>query len=162
MTKITKLKKYNIRVGELLDLLNWAAGFSVIEGETQFKYNTELGNLHGVDKRVSIDVSSYIDDLFVDLYKYYEKMKLMESKKIETEIMNSPMFSLLDEKSINETKRSAINFVKVYNKLITEYKFTSSNSRGIQKFLIEDIIKDYIYSEDYEKCAELRDKLEQV
>lgn len=153
-----KLKKYNLSVGDLYDLLVWAQGFSQIEGK-EFAYSDKLSNLYGVDRGVNMDVSDYVDDLFVYLYSYYETLSKADFGK---ELENNPFFNFFDKTALEETINSAKNFVEIYKRLYTEYKFDNPESRGIQKNLIEELLNKNIEAENYEICAELTEKLKEV
>ena len=81
---------------------------------------------------------------------------------MKKEIEANPFFKLIDQSALEQTIDSADNFLKIYNKLVTEYKFDAPDSRGIQKNIMQELLETHIKNEEYEVCAELNEKLKDI
>jgi hypothetical protein len=54
------------------------------------------------------------------------------------------------------------NFVNLYEKLILNSKFEDITLRSFQKQIMINKIQDYIKSEDYEICSEIKEKINEI
>lgn len=103
-----------------------------------------------------------IDEIMFEIYPIYEKVKVIDSSEMESRISSNPLFNIYPKELIEESKRGLSEFITVYEKLLMGYKFEYANIRSIQKIVLENDLKRYIMEEEYEKCAEIRDKLKEV
>lgn len=54
------------------------------------------------------------------------------------------------------------NFVNLYEKLILNSKFEDITLRSFQRQIMINKIQDYIKSEDYEICSEIKEKINEI
>lgn len=179
-----KLQRKKIKVSDLIVLLNWLRSVQQASEMPNITSNDlekiDLDNIaelfNGKKFKFKYDdlllAASYtkeremfvedIDQLMFDIYPTYEKVKKLNPQDFENRIQENPMFNIYPKDLLEESKRSLNEFIKVYEKLLLEYKFEYANIRTIQKLALENLMKQYIMEEKYEECADIRDKLKEV
>ena len=177
-----ELKRNFISIKILKLLLTWHKVCCAIF-QKDFKYDEHFYNMVDVNEKVKIDATEYIDNLIVDSYWAYEKVKNTtedicndtydydyddEDIDMLKDMLGGKfpiIFDCSNEKikeNINKSFEKSEQFLRIYEYFIMNYLFETANARGLQKNMINDLIKRYTTDEDYEKCAELRDKLTQI
>jgi len=159
MTTFTKKSMRNkIDVEEILVLMYWVKTFYEIEQKTfiyqnlldqaqTYKYsNTQLfdTNIHN------------IDDLMIDAYKIYNKLKTAEDRFEETLKSNEIPFNFLNidaDMVLNEAKK----YLTIVEKIMESCNYEDPEICGIQKGFLAEKMANFIAAEEYENALELRD-----
>jgi len=101
-----------------------------------------------------------IDDFMVDAYKIYDKFSLIEDKIGQVLDMTGlgKFFGFSEEKLKKELQTISTTF----EELMINCDFEGVQIRGIQKNFLKDILKTAAENENYEFCAILRDKINNI
>lgn len=150
-TRISMKNKVNI--DDFLIVIYWVKSFFSFENKN-FNYQNLLDQAETYKiNNTSLDTNIHqIDELMIDAYKIYHKLKETEdqfNKVLDT--VNFPFFN--KEVIINETTR----FIAVYEDLIENYRYEDPEIRGIQKGFLSEKMKEYVSNEEYERAAKVRD-----
>lgn len=153
-------KKEKIKTSELLTLLTWLKGETVVTNK-KFRFDFLLTECNqSTDGEV--DVEGFFDDLMFDLFGIYDKLKTTNPEELEQKMVQSPLFNILPKDMVEQSMRSLSAFIELYEKFITECKFEFAEIRGIQKNMMSAMITKYIMNEEFEKCIDLKAKLKDV
>ena len=149
--------KNKVNIDDFLTLIYWVKTFYMFEGKN-FKYQNLLEQAETYKyKNTSLDTNiHHIDDLMIDAFVVYDKIKQTEEKV--TSILDNikvPFFS--KETMLNETK----NYERIFEDLIENYKYEDPEIRGIQKGFLGERMKEYVAVEDYESAASVRDMIKE-
>jgi hypothetical protein len=103
-----------------------------------------------------------IDDLMIDAYQIYVKLKTL-SNKVEKAVdsMESEGFVLPFSVSKDIMVRETRKYERIFEELIENCKFEDPETRGIQKGFLSEKMKECVVVEDYEKAAKLRDMIKE-
>jgi hypothetical protein len=153
-------KRIELQKSDLMILLSWLKG-DIIMGNKKFNFDTLLERC-ATELNDSIRVDDYFDDLMFDLYLLYEKLCKITPEQLEEKIIENPMFKILPKEWVAESMRSLANFLELYENLMMSSKFENIQIRGIQKNMMNDLLKKYIMNEEFEKCIDLKEKLKEV
>lgn len=152
-------KKKKMEKNELLTLLTWLKGEKDLTYKP-FKFDSLLSEC---SKNIDyIDVENFIDQLMIDLFEIYDKLKNISKEELKEKIKQTGVFNILSKELVSESMRSLENFIKLYEKILIETKFDYPEIKTIQKKVFNSLISNYIISEDYEKCIELKNNLKEV
>ena len=145
--------KTKINIDDFLSLLYWIKMFFLFEGKP-FNYQNLFDQAETYKlKDTPLDVSiHHIDDLMVDAYIIYYKLKSTE-KQVDEVLSNIHLPSFNKNLAIEESK----HYQRIFEDLIENYKYENPEIRGIQKNLLSEKMKEYIAVEDYENAAKVRD-----
>lgn len=152
------MEKYKIKAKDILELMTYSYNISMTKNE-DYKYMTKMYDLSVIDKRTIIDASEYIDDVMLYLFDYYMKINDTTQEQI-TKILSSYFEKDELDNIVSEQKRLLENFKMIYKKILLNYKFDNKNMINNQKKYIKYLIDEYIITEEYEICAELKKKLD--
>lgn len=93
-----------------------------------------------------------IDDLMIVSYQIYQKVK---STKVEVgSVLDQLNVSIVSKLSM---LKQAEEFERIFEDLIENYKYDDPEIRGIQKGFLAEKMKEYVFSQEYEKAAIVRD-----
>jgi hypothetical protein len=151
-------KKKTIESVVLIQLLMWlkAEADFIDNNKIRFKYDKLLQECMS-NENVNVDL--IFDDLMYDLFLIYDRLKKIDSDELENKLES---FNIFPKDIIEDSKRGMSDFIELYEKLLMETKFEYSNMRSIQKNLMSLLIVEYSAKEEYEKCIELKKKLEEI
>ena len=164
------LKKIqNIKKEDLILILSWLKGESVLLNK---KFNHEkLIKLCEQSSDDDINISNDIDELLYDSFELYERLKKTNINDIlkrasdmhDDDVMEmKSMLNINTDVMINESINNMLSFITLYEEMMTTVKFDYPHVRGIQKGILTLLLQDSIKSEDYEKCFELKNKIDEV
>ncbi len=148
--------KNKINIDDLLFLIKWVETFNLVEGKP-FKYQNLLdqSNTYKINN-TPLDTTIFnIDNFMVDVFKCYQKIKESRDDAIKIiDMIDVSLFSNFNMKDImiSETDR----FELILEDLMVNYKYEYPEIRGIQRFFLIQKLREYIKSEEYEKCADIR------
>lgn len=151
-------KKQKMKTSELLTLLSWLKGETLTK-QKSFNFDFLLSECSKNEDE--IDVENYIDQIMIDLFEMYDKLKKTSKEELEIK-MKETMFNILPKELISESMRSLESFINLYEKILMETKFEYPEIRGIQKNIFNTLISSYIMKEEYEKCIDLKQKLNEI
>lgn len=106
-----------------------------------------------------------IDDLMVDAYILYEKIKSKEEEIINMSdhFIYSNINNLFGfEIDINEVQKELGKLTDAFDYIMMECDFEGVQIKGIQKNFLNDKLKELVESEEYEKAAKIRDKINNI
>jgi len=150
---MTKRMKNKVDIDNFLHLIFWVKTFKILEGK-RFNYQSLLDQAETYKlKETPLDTTIHrIDDLMIDAFQIYNKLKSTEDKvdKILDE-MNNPFF---DRKLMKEETQK---YERTFEDLIENYKYDDPEVRGIQMGILNEKMKEYVAVEDYENAARVRD-----
>ena len=151
-------KKKTIESVVLIQLLMWlkAEADFIDNNKIRFKYDKLLQECMSTE---NVNVDSIFDDLMYDLFLIYDRLKKIDSDELENKLES---FNIFPKDIIEDSKRGMSDFIELYEKLLMETKFEYSNMRSIQKNLMTLLIVEYSEKEEYEKCIDLKKKLEEI
>lgn len=154
------MEKYKVKVKDVLELLTFGYNIAISKNETyKFEYKMLISNM--LDKRLSVDVSDYIDELLLYLYEYYIKINKTDRDEMKNVLQSYFKQEELEE-IIDKQEELLINFKKIYKKLLLNYKFENNKLIDIQKQTLTNLINEHIKKEEYEICSELKKKLDNI
>lgn len=101
-----------------------------------------------------------IDDFMVDAYKVYDRYLTIEDKIGEILDMTGlgKIFGFDEEK----IKKEFATISTTFEDLMIHCEFEGVQIRGIQKNFLKDVLKKAVEDENYELCAILRDKINNI
>ena len=159
MKTISRISMNNkVDIDEFLILMYWVKTFFEVEQKT-FVYQNLLdqaetykyGNSKFFDTRIH-----HVDDLMIDAYKIYSKLKMAEDRFEETLNSVKLPFNFLefDAKAVlNEAKK----FISIVEKMMETCRYEDPEICGIQKGFLAEKLAKFIIAEEYENAAEMRD-----
>jgi len=150
--------KHKINIKDFLTFITWVQTYCLFEGK-KFKYNNLLMQAETYSfNDTPLDTNIHrIDDLMIDAFQIYHKLKETEDKISEVlddmpEMKNIP---IKKEEMIAETKK----YEYIFEDLIENYKFDDPEVKGIQKGILTEKMAEYVQTEEYEKAAKVRDMI---
>ena len=154
LKKVKEIKKT-----ELLVLLSWLKGELTFTGKPFNYYHL----LEECNKDVeNIFVENDFENLLLELYPIYEKLKKTSIDKLEETMEESPMFKILPKDIIDESMRKIDAFFELYINLIISSSLDDITLKGKQKTLLNEKLDDYVKKEEYEKCIDLKKILKEI
>jgi hypothetical protein len=158
METLNNKMKNVINIDEFLILLYWFKTFVYIEGK-EFKYDKLLLQIEYYKfNNLPFDVSMYnIDELMIDGFKIYDRLKKTEDKLLN--LMNSLSNSFSEkEMIISESKK----YMNIFERMMENYKYEDPETKGIQKGFLTEKMSEYVKKEEYEQAAKLRDIINSI
>ena len=157
--------KTKIDISDFLIIIYWVKTFSIVEGKN-FNYQNLMDQAETYKyKNTPLDTQIYyIDELMIDAYQIYTKMKETKEKfnKFIDDIDHKNLYENFDIK-ISDVKDAMIEQVQKYGNifedLMENYKFDDPEIRGIQKGFLSEKMSQYAIEEEYEKAAKVRDMI---
>jgi hypothetical protein len=135
--------------------------FASVKGEDKY-IHLVTDSMRNKDT-VSINVEKIIDDLVFDNYSIYLDVKHSLKEGISNEF-----WSILNDMTPNELKlfddykTEVKRYIDMYEGILLKSKFEQPATRSIQKQFIESKILEEIETENYEYCAELKRKINNI
>jgi len=154
---MTVSMKNKVNIDDFLTLLYWIKTFFYIEGK-RFNYQGLLDQAETYKlKDTPLDTKiHHIDDLMIDAFQIYHKLKETEEKV--QEVMDKIQIPFIDKDMMAaETKK----YERIFEDLIENYKYDDPEVRGIQMGILNEKMKEYVAVEDYENAARVRDLLKE-
>ena len=152
-------KKITMKTSELLILLTWLKGETVMTKKT-FSFDYLLSEC--IKDVEEVDVEDFIDQLMIDLYDMYDKLKKTSKEDLEEKMKQTALFNILSKELVSESMRSLESFIELYENILMDTKFEYPEIRGIQKNIFNTLITSCIMNEEYEKCIELKEKIKDI
>lgn len=153
-------KREKLDKKEVFILISWLKG-DILNKNLKFNYDELLIRCYS-DNDEDVIISDHFDNLMLDLYNLYDKLTKITKEEIEDKIKENPMFNSLQKEWIEESMKSYEKFIKLYEKLILTTKFENENIKILQKNLMTNLITKYISFEEYEKCIDLKQKINEI
>jgi hypothetical protein len=147
--------KSKINIDDFLTLIYWIKTFVLIEGK-KFNHQNLLEQAETYKiKDTPLDTTiHHIDDLMVDAFQIYHKLKETQEKvNIVLDQIQIPFIT--KDMMINETKK----YERVFEDLMENYQYEDPEIRGIQKGFLTEKMAKYVADEDYENAAKVRDMI---
>jgi hypothetical protein len=154
------MEKYKIKVKDVLELLSFGYNIALLKNE-DYKFIDKMSIINMLDKRLSIDVSDYIDELVLYLYDYYKKIQKTNRFEMKN-ILQSHFKEEELEEIVNKQEELLINFRNIYKKILINYKFDDKKLIDIQKETLVNLMNEHILKEEYEICSEIKKKLDNI
>ena len=155
---MTVAVKNKVNIDDFLTLIYWVKTVFVFEGK-QFAYQNLLDQAETYKLKntpLNTDIH-HIDELMIDAFKIYHRIKETEERvNAVLDNVNIPFFSKDD--IIAESKK----YEHIFEDLMENYRYEDPETRGIQKGLLAEKMKEYIALEDYENAALVRDKINEL
>lgn len=144
-----------VNIDYFLTLIYWIKTFFVIEGK-KFNYQNLLEQAETYKlKETPLDITIHnIDDLMIDAYEIYHKLKETQ-QKVDIILDQIQIPFITKDMMINETKK----YERIFEDLMENYKFEDPEIRGIQKGFLNEKMSEYVALEDYENAAKIRDMI---
>lgn len=155
-------KRTLLKTTDLIILLTW------LKAETTVGVNNKLFNYDRLlteciqNTNIVISVDNDFENLMIDLYHVYLKLIKITPEDIKNKLVENPMFNILPKDWIDQSMRSLQSFLNLYESLLITSKFETTDFREIQKNTITNLLNKYIASENYEKCIELKENLNEL
>ena len=149
--------KDKVNIDDFLTLIYWVRIFFTFEGKN-FNYQNLLEQAETYKlKNTPLDVHIHrIDDLMIDAFQIYLKIKATEEKVLDVyDSISIPFVS--KDMLIKETK----NYERIFEDLMENYKYDDPEIRGIQKGFLMEKMNKYVADEEYEKAAVVRDMIKE-
>jgi hypothetical protein len=149
--------KNKIDINDFLTLIYWVKTFFIFEGK-KFNYQNLIEQAETYKlKGTPLDTSIHrIDELMIDAYQIYTRLKATEEKV--SEILDTVQIPFISkDMMMGETKK----YERIFEDLMENYKYEDPEIRGIQKGFLNEKMKEYIAVEDYENAARVRDMIKE-
>ena len=104
---------------------------------------------------MDMSIHPNVEEFLVEMYIIYDKIK--NNKPISKHEIMANVFHT-DKATMSEMEV----FCASFEKIMVDCDFETPDMRGIQKNLLQDIMKDMIKCERYEECAFIRDKANKI
>ena len=153
MNNVTLKMKNKVDIDDFLILMYWIKTFYLFEGK-KFNYQNLLDQAETYKfKNTPFDTNiHHIDELMIDAFQIYNKLKSTKEKVIDVlDTISIPFVSKDD--MIKET----LNYEKIFEDLMENYRYEDPETRGIQKGFLTEKMNEYVADEEYEKAAKVRD-----
>jgi hypothetical protein len=174
MENMTKLDEKKIKDNLTRLMLGDSSVFDkyITEIKYKFKFNNLKQQVESYQLTgTPIDITIHqVDDFMVDVYKSMYKMEIL-IKDLDEEIGDTYFFDGVNDgvndgedfasmkqklkKEFNKTKR-------VFEDMMLNCEFSYCEISGIQRNYLNDMLKESIDNEDFEKSAKIRDKIKKV
>lgn len=147
--------KNKVNIDDFLTLIFWVKTFFLLDGK-KFNYQNlldqaETYKLNGTPLDTQIH---HIDDLMIDAFKVYHKLKQTEDKV--NEAMNHIQVPFISkEMMMNETKK----YHRVFEDLIENYQYNDPEICGIQMGFLQEKMREFVAVEDYDNANKIEDLL---
>jgi len=155
-----------------MDLKEWMIGQSTFTPTNKFKYQNLKDQAESYKLlNTPFDMKfHFIDDFMVDVYISLCKLERL-IKDIEEHIGDN--FFLNDEEEMEEdftvmnitkklVKKDLVSAKRIFDDLMLNYEFTYCEICGIQRNYLNDLLKESVECENFEKSALIRDKINKV
>jgi hypothetical protein len=174
MENMTKLDEKKIKDNLTRLMLGDSSVFDkyITEIKYKFKFNNLKQQVESYQLTgTPIDITIHqVDDFMVDVYKSMYSMEIL-IKDLDEEIGDTYFFDGVNDgvndgedfasmkqklkKEFNKTKR-------VFEDMMLNCEFSYCEISGIQRNYLNDMLKESIDNEDFEKSAKIRDKIKKV
>lgn len=145
--------KSKVEVDDILVILYWVKSFFSFESKS-FVHQNLLDQAETYQfNKTQFDTNIHpIDELMIDAYKIYHKLKdTQEQFSNVLEVVKIPFVN--KDMIIEQIKK----FIIIFDDLIENYHYEDPEIRGIQKGVLTEKMKKYVSEEEYEMAAKLRD-----
>ena len=145
--------KNKINIDDFLLLIYWTKTFLIFEHK-EFLFNDLLEQAESYKLlNTPLDIRYHrIDELLIESYKLYNKLKRTE--KQVSEVLDTLNLPFLNSSTM---KKETDKYKNIFEDLMENYTYTDPEIIGIQKGMLNEILKDCIAIEDYERAANIRD-----
>jgi hypothetical protein len=148
--------KNKVNIDDFLILITWVKSFYLFEGK-KFSYEYLLTQAETYKyTNTPFDTSVHnIDNLMIDAFRVYHKLKATESKIAD--ILETLPIPFDKNELIRETKK----YEEIFEYMMENYRYEDPEIRGIQKGFLSEKMKEYVVDENYEKAAIVRDMIKE-
>jgi len=174
MEKMTKLDEQKIKDNLTRMMLGDSSVFDkyITEIKYKFKFNNLKQQVESYQLTgTPIDITIHqVDDFMVDVYKSMYKMENL-IKDLDEEIGDTYFFDGVNDgvndgenfSSMKQKLKKEFNKTKkVFEDMMLNCEFSYCEISGIQRNYLNDMLKESIENEDFEKSAKIRDKIKKV
>ena len=142
-----------VKSDDILIILFWVKSFFSFENKS-FNYQNLIDQAITYQiTNTQFDVSIHpIDDLMIDAYKIYHKLKNTEDQF--SNVLNTVNVPFIKKDMIIDQIKT---FTSVFEYFIENCYYEDPEIRGIQRGILTEKMKKYVADEDYEKAAKVRD-----
>jgi len=154
-------KDFVINSGDMFQLIA-AVYLEMKIGGKEWKYNNLLEQVdtYKLNNTPFNPNIHNIDDFMVEAYKVYDKYLLIKDKIDEalqiTGLSNNPFFTK------EKIKKEFDIIMNTVEQILINCNFKGVQIRGIQKNFLNDKLKESIEQENYELCAILKEKIDNL
>lgn len=154
------VRKEEMKKDDLLLLLNWILSGAILS-KNNFKYDQLLIDISKETCDI-VNIANIFDDLIYESYLIYEKIKYTTKEDLMSKYKENPVYKILPESIIDDSYKNMTRFKNLYEDIIINSKFEKDNIREIQKYILTNIMSKFILDEEYEKCAEIKNKINSI
>ena len=154
------VRKEEMKKDDLLLLLNWILSGAILS-KNNFKYDQLLIDISKETCDI-VKIANIFDDLIYESYLIYEKIKYTTKEDLMSKYKENPVYKILPESIIDDSYKNMTRFKNLYEDIIINSKFEKDNIREIQKNILTNIMSKFILDEEYEKCAEIKNKINSI
>ena len=154
------VRKEEMKKDDLLLLLNWILSGAILS-KNNFKYDQLLIDISKETCDI-VNIANIFDDLIYESYLIYEKIKYTTKEDLMSKYKENPVYKILPESIIDDSYKNMTRFKNLYEDIIINSKFEKDNIREIQKNILTNIMSKFILDEEYEKCAEIKNKINSI
>lgn len=115
-------------------------------------------------KNTPLDINIHnIDDLMVDAYMLYEKIKSRQDELLNmSENLYAGLTNFGFKIDMEEVRKELSKFLQAFDDIMIDCDFEGVQIKGIQKNFLNDKLQEFVEVENYEKAAEIRDKIKKI
>ena len=154
------VRKEEMKKDDLLLLLNWILSGAILS-KNNFKYDQLLIDISKETCDI-VNIANIFDDLIYESYLIYEKIKYTTKEDLMSKYKENPVYKILPESIIDDSYKNMTRFKNLYEDIIINSKFEKDNISEIQINILSNIMSKFILDEEYEKCAEIKNKINSI
>lgn len=155
MATVMDRMKTKVNIDNILTIILWIKTIYSIEGK-KFNYDNLLSQVETYKyTNTPLDTKIHsIDELMIDAFMVYDKLRKTKEKFNEVlEKINLPILT----NSKDGINAEISKYETVFEDLMENYRYEDPETRGIQKGILSEKMKEYVADEEYEKAAKVRD-----
>jgi len=157
MATVMEKMKTKVNIDNILTLLLWIKTIYTIEGK-KFNYDNLLSQAETYKySNTPLDTKIHsIDEMLIDAFSVYDKLKKTKIKFDEI-LERIPELRIQINTSKEILSEEIGKYEKIFEDLMENYRYEDPETRGIQKGVLSEKMKDFVAVEDYERAAKVRD-----
>jgi hypothetical protein len=157
MATVMEKMKTKVNIDNILTLLLWIKTIYTIEGK-KFNYDNLLSQAETYKySNTPLDTKIHsIDEMLIDAFSVYDKLKKTKIKFDEI-LEKIPELRIQINTSKEILSEEIGKYEKIFEDLMENYRYEDPETRGIQKGVLSEKMKDFVAVEDYERAAKVRD-----
>jgi len=157
MATVMEKMKTKVNIDNILTLLLWIKTIYTIEGK-KFNYDNLLSQAETYKySNTPLDTKIHsIDEMLIDAFSVYDKLKKTKIKFDEI-LEKIPELRIQINTSKEILSEEIGKYEEIFEDLMENYRYEDPETRGIQKGVLSEKMKDFVAVEDYERAAKVRD-----